>query len=102
MVTDSHRANNLRSRTNIDMTANLYPCSNRDLLQNQAIRPNRGIGVDHDPNRMRQKQPAPQLAVDGDITARGDAPESMLEYIPSAEKSSEDSTAFLPLLIRAH
>jgi len=55
--------------------------SESHLLENQAIDPNVGIGMDNNAVRMRYRQTAAYPAINGHISTGDDAPKSVLEHI---------------------
>ena len=84
MVTYRNRPQNLRSRTNVNMTTDSRHASvigtDGDLLEQQAIRADFSVRMDDDPVRMRQQQTAAQLAIERNVGAGHHAPTSVPQY----------------------
>jgi hypothetical protein len=104
VVTDDHVTQNLCSCTNVDMTANFgktmrIPHSNSNLLKYQAIDPNFRARVNDDAIRMGYQQPSPYLAIQRNVGARDDAPETMADDQQSAQDGREYTTSLLPVLV---
>jgi hypothetical protein len=104
VITDDHVTQNLCSCTNVDMTANFgktmrVPHSNSNLLKYQAIYPNFYVWMYNDAIRMGYQQPSPYLAIQRNVGARDDAPETMADDQQSAQDGREYTTSLLPVLV---
>ena len=71
MVANMEATEKLGSGTDVDITSDrrnpALTETERNLLENQAIRADHGIGMNYDAIRMRDHQPATYFAVEGNI-----------------------------------
>lgn len=80
VITKSYATQHLRPRTDVDVPSDLrragsrLGCTQRHLLEYEAIGSDSHFGMDDDSVRMRQQQPAANLAAEGDLGPRYDAP----------------------------
>ena len=93
MIADDNAAEKFRTRAEIDMPPERRHArfgatmTERDLLENQAIRADADSRMNHDAIGMRQDQPAAESAVERDIRPADEAPESVLQDPPFFQRS---------------
>jgi hypothetical protein len=81
VITNFYRSKDLRSRSDIHVSANhrnaKAAASNRYLLKDQAIYPDRGVRVDHDPVGMRDEQTPSDARIELDSRPGDQGPETV-------------------------
>jgi hypothetical protein len=81
VLTDGNRTKYLRTRADVDVSRNFRGTftarTKRHLLEQEAIRPNFDIGMNHYSIWVRQQQTAAEFAVQWDVCARDDGPPPM-------------------------
>jgi hypothetical protein len=81
VITNFYRSKDLRSRSDIHVSANhrnaKAAASNRYLLKDQAIYPDRGVRVDHDPVGVRDEQTPSDARIELDSRPGDQGPETV-------------------------
>src|SRR5262249_20148687 len=107
MGADPNRAQDLRAGADIDMALDHWdaaqaPRSNRDLLKDQAVYADLGVGVNDDAIGVRDQEPTANLAEERNFGPSDNGPEAMAQHQPFAEQSGDAASAVAPILISPH
>jgi hypothetical protein len=78
------------------------PCADRNLLEDQAIHSNPGVGVDHDAIWMRDEKAAADIAVKRNIGSSDDAPKAMTNDEPLQKKAGCKTLFLLQALVASN
>jgi hypothetical protein len=89
MISDRHAPEDSGTRPDVDVpsqfraSGNASACPQRDLLKDQTIGPDDGLGVDHDSIGMWQEQTSADWRVQVNLCSGDDAPDAIPEDVPT-------------------
>ena len=104
MSANLDRSQDFRAGADVDVSPDLghalaIPTAKRDLMEDQAVHANPGVGVDDYSIGVRNQKPSANLAIQGNVGPRHDAPEAVTQDRQSAAYPAKEAAAHLPILI---